>query len=1220
MAIRCSSDFSIVFGFSSQSHPLSSVPTLGARIQFGVGSHSVPSLSSNITMPALALAISTAVAGQGMGGRQRLASGGPAGRSPLIRALRAKGADLRRVASGWHDRFERDRAAAVAELVSVILVVADVPSHADVAREDVEDREPADVVQQLVASLALEASEKGADFTQHWLVGRERGSQRVRENYPVLWREIASTASAESLLGGLWQLLRDWTVALSECQFRSIRHCATVAVLHLVEGLGAQCASLREFCSAASVQLQDTEGGAPRLEALSKEHAKATKTVQLLAAARDAVGVALLSRRTKDVDSEIRRCCFEAFRCWVATDTEAFLSQQWTRYLHFSLNDREPKVRAAGLAVLEELFKEPSLTPASVRELVEHICSRVLWRCHDVDSGVGAAATRCAGQIAMRGMLGDEEFDPIIALVWHPDADRSLEAANFISKHVLGEDVIDYPGSGLSGGGLLPVNKNAGAARGRITMLLEFLGDYTQGHYALADRLAASLWKRASCLEDWETIASLALPGGEYAVSGKYHTALIHLAEATVRLASKDVAGGKGDAAKHAEAVLDRAARAVGSRLPAMFGACQAEPVAMRRVASLFRHILGHCSARRIQGASFCDGLLAGAHGEAAAEALKAAFMRQPDPDTLEFVAEAFAFLMDLSDRARPVTLDIASFLHEKMMELVPRMTTEDAKADSVPVSEALLAVATRLRILAKAVDVSLGRVRSFVVALLGLLDDRADAVSRKEATPVDPLLAVTLMELLTLVLMRHAAAMIQPNPLPHCVVHDPIDKEELKLTPTAAKDFCNLMTALLQSDPVPHVRTAALAASVALLTAWANAVRFTEAVRKEGQDTPESTPWLQLDDQLAVALCKHMGDLLTEANSVPPDSASCGQIPEPGNPHETSAFTLTFDLIHSGLHAVLGEGAGCAVFTLTDTERVRIAALACTLVTACQHPDVADSNLPAVILTQALSSRPDLQGVAWVLLGRLRREATAQPDSASAFFKVMMHAVHMVHRDAGVEVASDLSVRLLQHTGVGKLALGMQVALVAALQAGVQAAVSSESSPGFLEALVPWVTKHVVDDALLKELAAWIEAEAAGLLPSELQGKAAATHLEAAGVPAFVEACRATAERGAKAGEATAPAKALAAAAAEDGEELEELFEEASCAPAAKANVAATPTASGISAGSTVPKRAASASTPRINARSPLKRRRAKVASPAPSSIRQPVGPPTAFGPKFSQ
>ncbi|CAE7253364.1 unnamed protein product [Symbiodinium natans] len=138
-------------------------------------------------------------------------------KAPLVRALRAKTPDLRKVASTWLDRFAADRHAALAELVQLILVVADLPSQTTVVKEDLQDREPNEVVTELTASLALETTERGADFTQHWLVSREKGAQRVRENYPNIWRELVLAPPVDALLGNLLQLLRAWTLAFAEC-------------------------------------------------------------------------------------------------------------------------------------------------------------------------------------------------------------------------------------------------------------------------------------------------------------------------------------------------------------------------------------------------------------------------------------------------------------------------------------------------------------------------------------------------------------------------------------------------------------------------------------------------------------------------------------------------------------------------------------------------------------------------------------------------------------------------------------------------------------------------------------------------------------------------------------------------------------------------------------------------------------------------------------------
>jgi len=139
-----------------------------------------------------------------------------------------------------------------------------------------------------------------------------------------------------------------------------------------------------------------------------------------------------------------------------------------------------------------------------------------------------------------------------------------------------------------------------------------------------------------------------------------------------------------------------------------------------------------------------------------------------------------------------------------------------------------------------------------------------------------------------------------------------------------------------------------------------------------------------------------------------------------------------------------------------------------------------------------------------------MKKELHAQPDSASEFFLVLLRAVQAVHQDAGVDVARDLSIRLLQHVGVGKLSAVLQSGFVDTLRTGVEAALSDqhdEKRAGLLEALIPWVTKHVVDDDKISSLAAWVEQH------SRAGEKAAEACLFR-----FIAACRSTVAKGAAA------------------------------------------------------------------------------------------------------
>eukprot|EP00929_Paragymnodinium_shiwhaense_P030024 TRINITY_DN17083_c0_g3_i1.p1 TRINITY_DN17083_c0_g3~~TRINITY_DN17083_c0_g3_i1.p1 ORF type:complete len:1131 (+),score=200.78 TRINITY_DN17083_c0_g3_i1:65-3457(+) len=1047
-----------------------------------------------------------------IGRRENSHAGGPVGSAPLTRLMRADRPEMRRAVHSWLDRYDTDRPAAVSELVSLLLVVADVPCNTSLDGKDVEGRDPAEVVHDLVAAIAVVASEKGADFMQHWFSSREKGASRVRENFRNFWRELAAGASCQTLLDGLLALLRAWIRAMADCGFRAIRHTATVAGLQFVEGLQVQCCALREFCATAAMQVQD--GGAEQapLSSLAAEVLHTQRCLKDLVVAKDGLAMALLGKRSMDVDPEIRRCCFEAMRCWAKSDPESLLDSRWTRFLYYALSDHDAKTRTVALLALRDVLKsDPTGTPAALVSLAGHVAGRLCDRCRDVDPAAGAAAIQCAAALATRNLLPDDKYDAIVELIWDGDQQRRTEAATFVSRFVLSEDILDYATGAVPSAAMSTNPESVVVAHRRARMLLQFFEEYADGHCVLMDRLVAAFWKRASCLEDWDVLSSMLLPGTEHSVSGEQQSAMIFMMEAIARRASAEVmVSNKIDGPAHASVVLERACKALVPKLPAVLSMCQAEALAVRHTASLCRYLLKHAVSRNgpVVGGAGSVGLMTVATANATAQALKTAYLRQPEPESLEHLAEAMAYLLEVAGSAKQSITELTTGLRTRFLELADQLSSENGDKQNVPLDEegaaslekALLVTATRLRILNKAFDVSMCDLSNFGAAVLGLLDDRAAAISsgtRLSGTAAQ--LAATLLELLSMTLMRQTVQLLQPEPLVGCVAHDAMSEREVQLLPAAADDLCSVCAALMSSDPDQNVRTAAFVSVLSLLAAWWNGTRLAGQHKIKAADA-----WiLPVSPELASSLWTHVGQLLIDANTIPGDIVSLCAVPEPGNMRQASSFSQLFGT----LHAVLSTSGKPAddqpeIAVVADADRVQTAVLCSALVATCQHPDVLEGSLPALVLSQALSPREDLQETAWVLLKRLKKDANIFADSAEAFFTVLLQAVRAVHQDAGVGVARDLSYRLLQHVGVGKLTQTMQTALVAALRAGIHAALSGDvENPGLLEALVPWVTKHVVDDSAIEELVAWA-AEQIKRSP-DVEARACA-----AGLAEFLEEC----------------------------------------------------------------------------------------------------------------
>ena len=135
--------------------------------------------------------------------------------------------------------------------------------------------------------------------------------------------------------------------------------------------------------------------------------------------------------------------------------------------------------------------------------------------------------------------------------------------------------------------GLMELPEGASGQR-HLEVLLEFLCEFAEGHYQLAERLVATLWREAPSLSDWDAMAQLLLGEERH----ERHVAAAFLAEATLRLAFDDWAQ---HGTQQAEALLQRACGALGGRLPQLLSAFQAEKKAMCQAAKLVSYLLRFC-------------------------------------------------------------------------------------------------------------------------------------------------------------------------------------------------------------------------------------------------------------------------------------------------------------------------------------------------------------------------------------------------------------------------------------------------------------------------------------------------------------------------------------------------------------------------------------------------------------------------------------------------
>jgi hypothetical protein len=97
--------------------------------------------------------------------------------------------------------------------------------------------------------------------------------------------------------------------------------------------------------------------------------------------------------RFRDVDATIRALCAENLGSWVKVYPELFLSDQYLKYLAWTLNDRDTTVRAASIQAILALHEDQSEENLRKLELFDgRFMARFQELASDVDSNVAAMA------------------------------------------------------------------------------------------------------------------------------------------------------------------------------------------------------------------------------------------------------------------------------------------------------------------------------------------------------------------------------------------------------------------------------------------------------------------------------------------------------------------------------------------------------------------------------------------------------------------------------------------------------------------------------------------------------------------------------------------------------------------------------------------------------------------------------------------------------------
>ncbi|WIA41354.1 hypothetical protein OEZ86_004947 [Tetradesmus obliquus] len=329
----------------------------------------------------------------------------------------------------WIERYKDNRAAAAAELMTLLVQVAGCDQ--EVTEDEVEGGE----VDRLASRLCEAVEDEGGVE----VLRSARSGRGFAGHYCIFWDRLLRGLAAADLLYDDFELndkLVRLVTALNISTVRSFRHAATLTASQLVSSWIAVSAGLTKSRELAKFQLDAEEkkkskGGAgmnPAAAALRRTLDRCHARVEDLRNFRSVTFTGVFSHRFRDVDDGIRAIVIESIGCWIAELPTEFLADTYLKYLGWALSDKSPLVRGKAVAAISALYEDSENVPR-LHEFAARFTTRFTELMSDIDEGVAAAALRLLAQLVQHGVLKHEAVSDVFAVLSQENAALRRAAA-----------------------------------------------------------------------------------------------------------------------------------------------------------------------------------------------------------------------------------------------------------------------------------------------------------------------------------------------------------------------------------------------------------------------------------------------------------------------------------------------------------------------------------------------------------------------------------------------------------------------------------------------------------------------------------------------------------------------------------------------------------------------------------------------------------------------
>ncbi|XP_074715043.1 cohesin subunit SA-2-like isoform X5 [Strix uralensis] len=463
---------------------------------------------------------------------------------------------MQSVVDDWIEAYKQDRNVALLDLINFFIQCSGCQGM--VTAEMIQSLHKKDVMRKMTETFDEETGLQYKKFMVYpWILTVTWPVDMDNEDYPLIrtgpyWKKFkanfcefiavlvqqcqCSILYDSYFMNAIISLLTD----LADSMVRAFRHTSTLAAMKLLTAIVSIHLNLDVNKHNAQrlyeVEKKRISGKRTnyRLDQLDRKRKEYEHKLLEIQNMMNAIFKGTFLNRYCDVIPEIRATCIEEFGSWIKTYPDAFLNDNYLKYIGWMLYDKQAEVRLKCLLGLQGIYSRRELV-SRMDLFTSRFKDRIVSMPLDKDHEVAVQAMKLLMLMSQNceDVLSTEDCETLYQFVYTTHRPLAVAAGEFLYKRLLsreGDEEVQPKGGG-----------KFGASTDQLKRLIHFfLESELHKHVAY---LVDSLWDWAGkFLKDWECMTTLLLKNAEEdgeALSDAHESALIEIILATVREAAE---------------------------------------------------------------------------------------------------------------------------------------------------------------------------------------------------------------------------------------------------------------------------------------------------------------------------------------------------------------------------------------------------------------------------------------------------------------------------------------------------------------------------------------------------------------------------------------------------------------------------------------------------------------------------------------------------------